>query len=922
VNLYLDIIDTENDQHVTSIEEAAKDLVALVYDGADLLDELLLVGSSIQFTIILPIAQNADAALIDLFTGDEARYKVELRTETEDLLIWNGFLLPDSYKEPYKNGNLPIALEATDGLGRLKGKYLPDDFYVSEHGVVDIVAELLKLTGLDMPIIFAPGIDNTELKNWRRIFLETLQFADGNKKDDAAAVLEKILTSLVSCIYQHLGHWYIEGLNKRTMQNYSAKLYNSAGVFQNNIDIEKVIRDLDNTFIANPTVTIIPPYGEITINTEQAVLAVPETLYQEQNDGWSPAIGVVEEIYATEWYHAGINGFYAKAAAPDYKVYLPTNEVDEPNNPLKIVQLLRRIYIKENTKLKLTFEFSIDYFGTENSTTIESLITSGDWTNPFDYFVFLGGNLLLTNTTSASTYTRELQFNGDKKATLVFEFIPTVSRLLNIQFRQPFLDISSTKIKGIFLENIALEQIDEQETLVFTEILPNEFTLTKEIDLPITDDAIGLSNAFRLFRLNAVSNNYNIIQVPILDDFVQNGKFYSVVALDGANLIKDNITEVYYNDALITVNDVVYNYNFGEQMVIETTSAITTGNFEVRQYLGINQDLNRDNWETWTDSVYELESKRLGDAVLGLYKRLFNEAYPMIEGTVKGVPILFNDLLRFNYIEETLFISTYFATNLDSGQTDLRMSKSNYLVANVLVPPLVDVGPDLLLEGTAEQVTINATTFDPDGVIVTYLWEQVSGDTTAVFNATDNPFVTISAMTGNNYRFRLTVTDNDGLTASDELDVSRIVNYNVFMTEIDSGDIDTTEERDAFKTYQISILPALPADQTIVFNSSYDLFTNLEGSNLTALAELTVVKNNNVLQVFSVADGEDETGDFNINYINDDVILIKIRVEVTRELAALNAEARVIYRLESGSVLDNPGIVTNTPIEQEIYRLI
>jgi hypothetical protein len=497
-----------------------------------------------------------------------------------------------------------------------------------------------------------------------------------------------------------------------------------------------------------------------------------------------------------------------------------------------------------------------------------------------------------------------------------------VSRLLNIQFRQPFLDISSTKIKGIFLENIALEQIDEQETLVFTEILPNEFTLTKEIDLPITDDAIGLSNAFRLFRLNAVSNNYNIIQVPILDDFVQNGKFYSVVALDGANLIKDNITEVYYNDALITVNDVVYNYNFGEQMVIETTSAITTGNFEVRQYLGINQDLNRDNWETWTDSVYELESKRLGDAVLGLYKRLFNEAYPMIEGTVKGVPILFNDLLRFNYIEETLFISTYFATNLDSGQTDLRMSKSNYLVANVLVPPLVDVGPDLLLEGTAEQVTINATTFDPDGVIVTYLWEQVSGDTTAVFNATDNPFVTISAMTGNNYRFRLTVTDNDGLTASDELDVSRIVNYNVFMTEIDSGDIDTTEERDAFKTYQISILPALPADQTIVFNSSYDLFTNLEGSNLTALAELTVVKNNNVLQVFSVADGEDETGDFNINYINDDVILIKIRVEVTRELAALNAEARVIYRLESGSVLDNPGIVTNTPIEQEIYRLI
>lgn len=926
MNLYIDIIDTLDDSHVTSIENASKNSVKLKYNGSDVLDELLLVGSSLSITILLPPDENEDAALIELFTSDEKRYKVEIRTEETDQLIWQGYLLPDSYNEPYKNGNLPIDLEATDGLGRLKGKYLSKAYYSEEKSVIDIVSQCLLLTNLEMPIVFAPGIDNRYQKNWHQIYIDTSNFIDKDKRDDAATILEDILTSLVSCVYQHLGRWFVEGYNKRSKQTYDAKLYTSAGVFQNNETINKVVRDVDDRLLATPNITIIPPYGQITVNTEQNVLSLDETVYKERNDGWSPAIGVVEEIYATEWYHAGFYNFFAKAAAPDYKVYLSSTE-DSTNHSLKLVQLLRRPYIKKNAKIKLQMTFEIDYYGTESSQAIESLIANGSWTNPFDYYVYLGTTLLLTNTAEASTYTRSLQFNSDKNATLTFDFIAQEARLLNILFRQPLQDVSATKIKGIYLDEITLEQVGETDSLSYTETLIEDYTVTKDIDLEITDDATGLSKAFRLFKLNAPGVVYNTIDIPVLSGFTQNYNYYTVVSLEGANLIADNIDEVYYNGNPIIVADVIYNYNDGEQMVLRVGTSITSGTFQVRQYRILNQDLDRYNWEVWTDSIYNLESKRLADAVLGVYSRLFKKSYPMIEGDVKNVPVLFNDLVRFNYIEDTLFVPTHLDANLDNGQTRTRLSKSNYLEENELVPPFVDVGSDLFLTSGNQSVNIAATAFDPDGTIVTYLWEQISGDTTATITSPNTPTTDILFMSGNSYAFRLTVTDNDGLTSSDDVTITRVVDYTASLELVENFRDDDTvvvpsysRTIEAYKVYKINVDPALQANQTIVFFSDFQLFVYDNYTNsVGAIAELTVYKNNNLLAHFSIPESETSNDSFQINYINGDDIRVKLRVWVYSPLTiGPQSLARSTYKLNFGTVQNNEGIVLGLPIEVEI----
>src|SRR5690606_29646934 len=97
----------------------------------------------------------------------EPRYRALVYTTTQT--NWPGFILPDAYSEPYTDGPIPVKFRATDGLGRLKGKYLPDDFYKDEKSVVKILAKCLELTGLGLNFRFAPAIENSVQKDYDKI---------------------------------------------------------------------------------------------------------------------------------------------------------------------------------------------------------------------------------------------------------------------------------------------------------------------------------------------------------------------------------------------------------------------------------------------------------------------------------------------------------------------------------------------------------------------------------------------------------------------------------------------------------------------------------------------------------------------------------------------------------------------------------
>ncbi|MBC6998001.1 malectin domain-containing carbohydrate-binding protein [Cytophaga sp. FL35] len=98
--------------------------------------------------------------------------------------------------------------------------------------------------------------------------------------------------------------------------------------------------------------------------------------------------------------------------------------------------------------------------------------------------------------------------------------------------------------------------------------------------------------------------------------------------------------------------------------------------------------------------------------------------------------------------------------------------------------PSVNAGEDQsVVPGTA--VNLNGSGSDPDGGTVTFAWSQTSGPSITLNNSTSASATTTSLTEPGTYVFRLTVTDDEGEMAFD--DVSIIVTGQIGVTNINAG---------------------------------------------------------------------------------------------------------------------------------------
>jgi hypothetical protein len=82
-------------------------------------------------------------------------------------------------------------------------------------------------------------------------------------------------------------------------------------------------------------------------------------------------------------------------------------------------------------------------------------------------------------------------------------------------------------------------------------------------------------------------------------------------------------------------------------------------------------------------------------------------------------------------------------------------------------------GIDTTIYLPADTYTLNGqSSFDPDGTIVSYQWQQISGPNTAGSTSMNSAQVDLTNLQVGLYEFQLTVTDNQGSTSSSMLKVS------------------------------------------------------------------------------------------------------------------------------------------------------
>lgn len=100
------------------------------------------------------------------------------------------------------------------------------------------------------------------------------------------------------------------------------------------------------------------------------------------------------------------------------------------------------------------------------------------------------------------------------------------------------------------------------------------------------------------------------------------------------------------------------------------------------------------------------------------------------------------------------------------------------VIAAVNVMPIANAGRDSSIALPASSAILNGSlSFDPDGIITTYNWKQVSGSTYATFTDKTNAYTRISNLGPGEYIFELTVTDNLGASRKDSVSIAVINNF-------------------------------------------------------------------------------------------------------------------------------------------------
>jgi Secretion system C-terminal sorting domain/PKD domain len=105
----------------------------------------------------------------------------------------------------------------------------------------------------------------------------------------------------------------------------------------------------------------------------------------------------------------------------------------------------------------------------------------------------------------------------------------------------------------------------------------------------------------------------------------------------------------------------------------------------------------------------------------------------------------------------------------DSGATsnDSVTVTVNPAINNTNQSPVAIAGSDTTIYLPASSFQLNASnSYDPDGNITSYQWQEISGPNTAAASSMNSPEVDLSGLEEGIYQFQLTVTDNQGASST------------------------------------------------------------------------------------------------------------------------------------------------------------
>lgn len=229
-----------------------------------------------------------------------------------------------------------------------------------------------------------------------------------------------------------------------------------------------------------------------------------------------------------------------------------------------------------------------------------------------------------------------------------------------------------------------------------------------------------------------------------------------------------------------TVNGLkVYNNTFAGLAANRIYNGVGLGDCDSGQLKNI--DIRNNSFQNITNDVFKIGGSITPDSVIFAYNNVKDITYnstPNFSHTPTHYTSTPNYTATPVFIDTVLYQITTGSPFIDAGQ-DVGLPFFNtapdigYFEFGSNIFPTANAGPDQSITLPTSSVTMAGSGTDADGTIVSHVWTQVGGPITATITTPSSYTSTVTGMsTAGTYTFRLTVTDNNSATGTDDMVVT------------------------------------------------------------------------------------------------------------------------------------------------------
>lgn len=522
----IEIIDTYDNSRVLYEEYTQADSLKLSWDSGDDLYASMMT-SRLVFNMLVPDAQ--DGVFLHLLTGDENRFKVKVKnidTDGVQSLLWQGFILPDLYSEPYKNGCLFVEFTAIDMLATLKGKTFDPWFYYNRFQLPELFGYILRQTGLNQEMYVKPTLVNIGRPDyeWRYTNLALNQFVKEKDFTDLYDILDSVLTAQGLQIMSYRGKWFIQGITRRGEQSGLAEVYYPDGKYRGDFEFANEVsqpmfsRDL-------PIVTAVTPWKKVTtqFSTDSKANLFPEQVVKKEffSSRYLNENQIITDAFITgyldQWIKVG-GSFLFWTGNDDVEIFyrignfdqLPGGEYNIPESMalLNYFECRNKPFVAPGIKYEIEIEVKVDVQLTANEDGFEGNVKSGYYDRILSFQLFNNGGEIMSNRPSfpqaslfkftgeaigregpnyVAVYRIKREFSVADAGKLTLRFIPPIDKITDYQ-----IDFFSIRI-----DTLKLNVLSDPEDTESGRALRN-INYTQELEIPVSitcsvDDAVDNS---------------------------------------------------------------------------------------------------------------------------------------------------------------------------------------------------------------------------------------------------------------------------------------------------------------------------------------------------------------------------------------------------------------------------------------------